>query len=141
MHRSLVLVVSVLLVGMLLSACGGRAPVFAPVAVPPGKGVVYVYRPRNPMGGAVSYVVEANGTPLLRLRDGGYYPFFADPGTVIFSAKTEVMSQAALDVVAGGTHYVKGTVTMGAFVGRPNLQVVHPAIAPNEIAGCRLQSR
>jgi hypothetical protein len=40
--------------------------------------------------------------------------------------------------VAAETTYVKGTVGVGFFVGRPNLSVVDPAVALTEIKECKL---
>jgi hypothetical protein len=43
-----------------------------------------------------------------------------------------------LDVKAGEVYYIKGTVGVGFFVGRPHLIVVPRAIAENEILECKL---
>lgn len=128
---------AVALAFVVVVSCGG-GPGYAPVSVPADQGVVYIYRPRSPVGSAVSYFVKANGVNVTKLKNGGYYPYYTPPGTVVFSAKTEAWSEAAIDVAAGGTYFIKGSVTMGAFVGRPNLQQVHPSIAQGEIVRCRL---
>jgi hypothetical protein len=43
-----------------------------------------------------------------------------------------------LDVKAGGVYYVKGTVGVGFFVGRPHLIVVPQSIGETEITECKL---
>ena len=122
-----------------MTGCGVRGPVFSPTTmVPPGKGLVYIYRPKNFVGSGVAYFVVADGARIVKLKNGGYFPYVVDPGTRVFSAKTEAMTQAAIEVQPDGVYYLKGTVTVGAFVGRPALQEVHPVIAVNEIARCRL---
>lgn len=135
---STLLVAAVVLSGSFAVSCA-RGPMFTPLtAIPQGQAVVYVYRPKSPLGGAVSYFVEVNGTKVVKLKNGGYRPVVTPPGTIVFSAKTEALSQAAIDVVAGGSYFIKGGVKMGAFVGRPDLQQVHHAIAVNEIQRCTL---
>jgi hypothetical protein len=126
------------LVFTLLVGCGGGGPAYAPVSVPADQAIVYIYRPKSFVGSAVSYFVKVNGVDVTKLKNGGYFPYVTPPGTVVFSAKTEAWSEAAIDVAAGGIYFIKGSVTTGAFVGRPNLQQVHPSIAQSEIMRCRL---
>ena len=49
----------------------------------------------------------------------GYFPYYADPGELEFWAKTESTSSVTVDVKAGDTAYVRGSVGVGFFVGRP----------------------
>jgi hypothetical protein len=141
MRRSVTGFLALAAVVAALVSIAGCAPRFVPVvSVPPDQGVVYIFRPGSPLGAAVLYTVTANGTPVVRLRNGGYYPLITPPGQVIFSAQTEASSSVAINVAPGGSYYLRGTVAMGAFVGRPQLEEIPAAIGPSQIARCRLQS-
>lgn len=129
-----------LLSALLLSACAPTlGPVFQKVdRAPEGAAVVYIYRPSSFIGGGVYYDVRANGVVVTTLYNGGYHPYVAKPGEVEFSAKTEATSSVTLDVKAGQTYYVRGTVGVGVFVGRPRLEVVPAEVAEKEIAETKL---
>lgn len=134
-----VIVGSSLLLVALLSGCASLGPAYQIVeAIPPEKGLVYIYRPSSFVGGGVSYDVKVGENPIITLYNGGYYPYFSAPGEVEFWAKTESKSAVTLDVKAGETYFVKGTVGVGLLVGRPHLTVVDNGIGAVEIAGCKL---
>ncbi|NCU32827.1 MAG: DUF2846 domain-containing protein [Candidatus Moranbacteria bacterium] len=132
--------VSLLLLALaLLSGCAGLGPVYHKVEViPEEKGLVYIYRQKSFVGGGVSYDVRVGETPITTLYNGGYFPYLSDPGEVEFWARTESKSAVTLDVKAGETYFVKGTVGVGFLVGRPHLSVVDKEIGFQEIANCKL---
>lgn len=129
-----------LLVGILLvSGCVALGPVYQKAeTIPEGMGLVYIYRPSSFFGGGVVYDVKVGETVVTTLQSGGYYPYLVKPGEVEFWAKTESRSAVTLDVRTGEVYYVKGTVGVGFFVGRPHLTVVPATIAEEEIAQCKL---
>jgi len=136
--RKLVFSLSLLLVA-LLSGCASLGPVYQKVeTVPADRGLVYIYRPSSFVGGGVSYDVKVGETPVTTLYNGGYYPYLSAPGEVEFWAKTESRSAVTLDVKAGETYFLKGTVGVGLLVGRPHLTVVPNETGAGEIAGCKL---
>jgi hypothetical protein len=128
------------LAALLLPAC---APTLGPKYVKPDKvldnvGVVYIYRPSKGIGGGVSYDVKANGKTITTLYNGGYYPYFANPGELEISATTESTSSVTLDVKPAQSYYVKGWVGIGFFIGRPHLLIVEKDVAEKEIVECKL---
>lgn len=135
-------ILAVVLTPLLLcgaDAIGKAGPKFEPEQSPPAeRGVIYVYRDFNLIGGGVAYMVEANGVPVTRLPSHGYFVYFAQPGEVELSAKTEAKTSITLDVEAGGTYFVKGTIGVGVFVGHPHLVVVPNDVGEAEIADCKL---
>ena len=133
-------IIGILLVGLLFAGgCATLGPVYQKVEkMPEGTGVVYIYRPHSVIGAAVTYDVKVGETVVTTLHNGGYYPYFAKPGEVEFRAKTESESAVTLDVKAGQPYYIKGTVGVGFFVGRPHLMVVPAEAAQKEIAKCKL---
>jgi hypothetical protein len=123
----------------MMSGCATKGAAFQQVeSIPADKGLVYVYRPASFKGAAVSYGVKAKDTVITNLTNGGYYPYFADPGEIEIWAKTEAKSSVTLDVKAGQTYYVKGGIRIGALVGRPHLAVVPADVGAAEIAECKL---
>ncbi len=137
---SLLLLIVFLLGISLLPSC---APTLGPAFQKADKiqediGLVYIYRPSKGFGGGISPDVKANGVVITTLYNGGYYPYFAKPGEIEFFAKTESTSSVTLDVKAGQVYYIKGTIGIGFFVGRPHLTVESPEVGEKEIAECKL---
>jgi hypothetical protein len=108
--------------------------------VPQGKAIVYFYRPKAFVGGAVSYDVWVDGinVPFTRIYNGGYFPYIADPGKILFKAKTEAEKEIAIDAKSGEAYYIWCSVGMGLFVGRPHLEQVTREVAEPDIKNCRL---
>jgi hypothetical protein len=124
---------------LMLGGCAGLGPVYQKVeTIPEGLGLVYLYRPGSFVGSGVVYDVKVGDTVITTLYPGGYYPYFSKPGEVEFWAKTEARSAITLDVKPGQAHYLKGTVGIGFFVGRPHLMLVPPEEAEKEISDCKL---
>lgn len=106
--------------------------------VPENMGMVYIYRPSSFVGGGISYDVKVAETPVVTLYNGGYYPYLSKPGEVEFWAETESKSSVTLDIKAGESYYIKGTVGVGFIVGRPHLMLVSQEVAESEISKCKL---
>lgn len=123
----------------LLQGCATLGPAYKEVSeTPSDKSTVYIYRPSNFVGGGVSYYLYANDKIVTKLHNGSYYPYIAEPGTVEFWAQTESKSEVKLNLDAGKTYYLKGTVGMGIMVGRPHLMIVPENTAKLEITECNL---
>ena len=58
------------------------------------------------------------------LQSGTYFYEYATPGQHTYSAKTEAGSEVTLNVEAGKTYYIKGSISMGFMAGHPKLEVV-----------------
>lgn len=131
-------VVGILMILLLTTGCASLGPAFEQVAsMPNGKALIYVYRPSAFVGGGVSYDININKKVIAPLRNGGYFPYFADPGKTEVWAKTEVRRSVVFVAEAGDTYYVKGGIMMGILVGRPHLEIVDATIAKTEIAGTK----
>ena len=120
---------------------GGCATLGAPytpdAAVPVNRAAVYVYRV-SAMGAAVAPTVTANKVPLLTLPPSGYFVYYAAPGELTLEQKTESTTSVTLDIKAGDTYYVKGSIGMGFFVGHPHLVIVSKDDGAKEILACKL---
>jgi hypothetical protein len=135
-------VISQIAAGILLCTAIGCAPTLGQVyknveAVPSNKALVYIYRPSG-MGAAVYYDVKANGKVVTTLYNGGYYPYFTDPGEIEFSAETEASDEVTIDTKVNQTYFLRGSLGIGFFVGHPHLIVVPAQEAEKEFVDCNL---
>lgn len=121
----------------LLQGCATGPPFVEITDVPADKGLVYLYRPATPLGCAVIPPITARGKTVTSLRAGGYYPYLCQPGEAEFTATTEATSSITIDVKAQRAYYVKETINVGFFVGRPHLMEVPAETAKAEIKDCR----
>ena len=93
----------------------------------PDYAVIYLYR-NSGAGLAVNYDVYLNDTKVYRssvnskaevkVYEAGQYELWG---------KTESKQYLSLDIKLGKDYYVMSSVTMGAFVGHPYFELVHPA--------------
>ncbi|HEX4196341.1 MAG TPA: DUF2846 domain-containing protein [Caulobacteraceae bacterium] len=88
---------------------------------PPGQGQVVFFRSWNILGAAISYIVREDKTELGEVTIGSYFVVPLDPGTHTFTVHSEVKDNLTLEVDAGETYYVQGSVGMGLVVGRPHI--------------------
>jgi hypothetical protein len=124
-------------IGLLLGGCAS-GPKFTPdTAAHSDRATVYVYRPGS-FGAAVRPNVMTNGVSLGEMQAQGYFVYHAAPGELELTVKTEATSSVTLDVKAGQTYYVKGSVGMGFFVGHPHLVIVSNDVGEKEITECKL---
>lgn len=108
--------------------------------IPANKAVVYIFRVGS-YGFAVHYTVNADDTPVspVHLYTGGYLVYFADPGKTEFWAKVaEGESHIVLDIEAGKSYFIQGSVKMGMIVGRPFLKEVPASVGLKKIKKCKL---
>jgi hypothetical protein len=108
--------------------------------IPEGKGVIYIYRISS-MGWAVHYTVNANDSAIMKqhLYKGGYMVYFANPGKNEIWGKTADQREGIIvDVKAGGSYFVEGSVKSGTWVGRPYFQLIPREKAMKKIIKCKL---
>lgn len=116
-----------LLVAAALAGCAS-GPKFSAIkdSIPelsPDQGRIYVYRP-SALGAAIRPNIRLNGTVVGEMVSRGF--FFVDriPGSYLVSAKTETEASVQLTLQANQIQYVKGSIGLGFFVGRPHLELV-----------------
>lgn len=86
-----------------------------------GKGQIVFFRPSKFVGGAVGFIVREGQTELGKLRNGNYFVLAVEPGTHQYTVHSEAKDVLTLEIEAGETYYVQGTISMGVFAGHPNL--------------------
>lgn len=119
----------------------GCAPRFQMVEPVDDMGLVYIYRPKKFFQGGLNYTVNANGFKIDTLFNGGYFTYFAKPGRIQFSVRTEITNYLSLDVIPGQTYYIKGFTRPGSLIPRPQLQLVSPEVGKEEIVLCRQKGK
>lgn len=135
------LLMNMIICSCILIGCTTTGPKFTPISpIPEGKGLVYIYRSSSFIGCAVYGTVKANGTPIFKITNGGYYPYISDPGLVNISVTTEATNTATVDVKKGEEHYLKTTIGMGFFVGHLSFSEVSKDMGEREIKNCNLIS-
>lgn len=139
-YKSLSATIGVLLTATLLAGCAASGPAFKHIEATPlsNKGIVYIYRQPSIVGGAVYGTVTANHKPITKIRNGGYFPYVSDPGSVHFEVSTEATNEADVMVEAGKEKYLKTTIGIGFFVGHLKFSEVSPEIGRQEIGECKL---
>jgi len=90
-------------------------------APPAGKGQIVFFRPSKFAGAAVGFKVREGQTELGKLRSGKYFVAAVDPGQHQYTVHSEAEDVLTMEIEAGETYYVQGTINMGFLVGRPNL--------------------
>lgn len=90
-------------------------------APPAGKGQIVFFRPSKFAGAAIGFKVREGETELGKLRSGNYFVAAVEPGTHQYIVHSEAKDILTMEVEAGETYYVQGTITMGFMAGRPNL--------------------
>lgn len=88
---------------------------------PPGKGQIVFFRPSKFTGAAIGFKVREGTTELGKLRSGNYFVAAVDPGAHQYIVHSEAKDVLNMEVEAGETYYVEGTITMGFMSGHPNL--------------------
>ncbi len=121
-----------------LNSCGTNGAEYTPVNAPPGKGVVYIYRSPSMFAAAISATLTADGVPITKVKNGGYFPYVGPTGDTLFVAKTESSKRATVRVENGKSKYLKGEMIWGRTKGLLKLREVSPSVGQSEIADCKL---
>jgi hypothetical protein len=92
------------------------------VSTPPeGKGQIVFFREKKFVGAAVNFKVREGEKELGKLSFGSYFVATVDPGKHDYTVHSEAKDTLHMEVEAGETYYVIGSISMGFLVGRPNL--------------------
>lgn len=95
--------------------------------------LLYVYRPKNFVGSVVSYKLKMTNSKETELvlgtvkNNSKFVVKLYQEGVAELIAKTEAKSVVKIDVKFGSKYYLKCGVSIGAFVGRPDLNLIYPA--------------
>jgi hypothetical protein len=84
-------------------------------------GTLVFFRERVSRGSWVIYKVREGKGVLGRLASGTWFKLDVPVGRHVYRVHSEASDDLAIEVEPGATHYIIGGVSMGIFVGRPNL--------------------
>jgi hypothetical protein len=93
---------------------------------PAGKALIVFYRPSGP-GMALGFTIKEGEKPISKIGNGSYQVFIADPGTHEYKIQSEATDTLRLEIDDGETYFVRETIGMGLFVGRPHLALADKA--------------
>lgn len=82
---------------------------------------IVFFRPKKMVGAAVGFKVREGGVELGKLRNGSFFALKVAPGRHEYVVHSEAKDVLTMEVEAGETYYVQGTLGMGVVAGRPNL--------------------
>lgn len=86
-----------------------------------GTGTVVFFRESKFAGMAISFKVREGQTELGKLSSGSYFVANLPAGAHEFTVHSEAKDVMNLEVDAGETYYIQGSISMGFLAGRPNL--------------------
>ncbi|MDR0700120.1 MAG: DUF2846 domain-containing protein [Tannerella sp.] len=95
--------------------------------------LLHIYRPSSMMGMAISYDLYLNEWVLFRVKNKTKTTIrITSPGTYTLWAKTEAREELPVNIELGKEYYLRCSVSMGAFVGRPDLSLIDPQMGKME---------
>jgi hypothetical protein len=122
--------------GCALMPKSAKGPVFTEISTPPGKSVVYFFRPDKFMLSAKSIFmsIPKQANNCFAVNAGGYYPYVAEPGKLV--VHTGSNNEFTIDLSPGDVRYVK--VDLNSTWGTDEFEVVPAEKAIAEIKAYRL---
>jgi hypothetical protein len=90
-------------------------------AAPQDKAQIVFFRESKFVGGAIGFKVREGEAELGKLRSGKYFVANVEPGKHEYNVHGETKDVLTMEVEAGETYYVLGSLGMGIVAGRPNL--------------------
>ena len=94
----------------------------------PGKGRIVFYRD-NPIGLAVQPDIRINDRTVGKSVPSGFFSCDLKPGDYTITAKTESTTTLILTIRPGETKYVRSSIGIGLFVGRPKFEEMNTKTA------------
>ena len=90
-------------------------------AAPADKAQIVFFRESKFVGAAIGFKVREGENELGKLRSGKYFIANVEPGKHEYNVHGETKDVLTMEVEAGETYYVLGSLGMGIVAGRPNL--------------------
>ena len=132
---------------MLLTNCGSKSVVIASTDGEIQRSdnqpsddcvLLHFYRPGSMMGAAISYNLYLDDEVIFRVKKKSKTTLkITSEGLKTFWAKTESRAELPVDVQLGQEYYIRCGLGMGAFVGRPRLEIVDNKTGKSEFAKIR----
>jgi len=98
-----------------------------------GKATIVIYRKNKFSGSAIAFNVQDNQRTYGSLKSGDVMYISADPGEHTFYSQVITGDAITLTVEEGKVYYVKATVKMGYYAGRPRFELVDERTALKDL--------
>lgn len=98
-----------------------------------GKGTVVFYRNKKFSGKAITFNIQDSDKNYGPLKNGGVITISVDPGERTFFSQVLSSDALTLNIEENKKYYVRGTVKMGLYAGRPKLEKVDEKTAQKEM--------
>lgn len=134
--KCLLIMVFIVIGGCAVMPKSANGPIFTEISTPPGKAVVYFFRPDKFMMSAKSIFmsIPKQADNCFAVNAGGYYPYVAEPGKLVVSTGTK--KDFSIDLNSGDVKYVK--VDLDSTWGTTEFEEVPAEKATAEIKAYRL---
>jgi hypothetical protein len=87
--------------------------------------LLHIYRPGSMAGMAISYQINLDDEPLFRVKNKSKTTVrVTSEGLKTLWAKTETREELPIEIQFGNEYYVRCGIGLGAFVGRPRIELV-----------------
>lgn len=135
--RFLLVVVTLLL----LNACSASGPKFTQVdPSDTDKFNVYFYRPQEWVASAISPTIIDNGSAISELSNGGYFKYYAPPGSHRFYTDSMYIDKPlTIEIKKGETYFFRLDFKSGVWTGTWMLNRVYADQALEELKTCNRQ--
>jgi hypothetical protein len=94
---------------------------------------VIFYRQDRFSGCAVKYYINDGNKTIGALKNDSYFIYKTDPGGHYFWAENEKISSVRLDCDPSEKYFIEGTVSMGMWMGNPELSLVPDSVAKSRL--------
>lgn len=128
-------------VSLLLTNCGSRRAAGSGYNTPQAPAyelsddcaLLHIYRPGSMMGMAVSYHIHLDDEPLFKVKNKSKMTVkVTSEGLKTLWGRTETKEELPIEIKLGNEYYIRCGVGMGAFVGRPRIEIVNNAVGKTE---------
>jgi hypothetical protein len=129
----------VLITGAALLAAGcASGPKFSEIAssiptLKAGEGRIYFYR-TSMLGAAIQPTINLNGVAVGTSQSGGFFFVDRSPGNYEIVMASEVERKVTFVLAAGEQKYIRTSVGIGLFVGRPQAELVSAEEGRKEVS-------
>jgi len=104
----------------------------------PSKAVIYVYRYKQFVGGALAPSVYCDETELARMENGRYFTVKVDPGKHTFRSNDK-QSGTELDLKAGQEYFLRVEIATGLMKGHGRVVLMSPEQGGYELKSSKLK--
>lgn len=137
---------ALLLVSLVMAGCASTASAFTEAEVPPGKAIVYLYRPKAfSLSGRTIFMALPGDDASYAMTNGGYFPLVVSPGPVtVAGVGTDMRAvKFSLDVELGKAYYVKVFFDESrlSLLVPAKFEIVDPSLGSAEVRKCSMISK